>query len=46
MAQTLLIIYSFYKKDTFEHGFQTRSGPRSEFRVLTGSLGRPGQFFF
>jgi hypothetical protein len=46
MAQTLLIIYSFYKKDTFEHGFQTRSDLRSEFRVLTGSPSHPGQFFF
>jgi hypothetical protein len=28
------------------HSFQTRPGPRLGFRVLIGSLCRPGQFFF
>jgi hypothetical protein len=28
------------------HSFQTRPSPRPGFRVLTGSLGRSGQFFF
>ena len=28
------------------HSFHTRPGPRPGFRVLTGSLGRPGQIFF
>jgi hypothetical protein len=28
------------------HCFQTRPGPRPGSRVLTGSPGRPGQFFF
>ena len=28
------------------HSFQTRPGPRLGFQVLTGSLCRPGQFFF
>jgi len=28
------------------HSFKTRPGSRLEFRVLTGSSGRPNQFFF
>jgi hypothetical protein len=34
------------KNYSYNHSFKTRPGPRPGFRVLTGSLGRPGQFFF
>jgi hypothetical protein len=31
---------------SWNHSFKTRPGPRPGFQVLTGSPGRPGQFFF